>query len=127
MPEKAHESLTIEELLAIANKYYPDCMLSRDEEEIDGDTLALFIVREIKDTFDPCASVEDQLEEAARVMTRAESELHELITGLENEVYLRSEKCKKLKEYMEKEPAKSQAAADQYDRGMEQRRKHDLG
>ena len=48
-----------------------------------GDTLALFIVRELSETYDPKASSEDQVEEALRCMRRARGDLDNLIDALE--------------------------------------------
>lgn len=47
-----------------------------------GDTLALFIVRELSDTFDPDASDTDQLVEAFRVIRRASKDLHRVAIAL---------------------------------------------
>jgi len=47
-----------------------------------GDTLALFICREIAETYDPDASSSDQLAEAERVMERASDELARVTAAL---------------------------------------------
>ena len=48
-----------------------------------GDTLALFVCREIAETYDPDASSTEQLTEAVRVMRRASDELARLAAALE--------------------------------------------
>ncbi len=48
-----------------------------------GDTLALFIVRELAETFDPKASDDEQIAEAVRVMTAAKNNLENVISALE--------------------------------------------
>ena len=47
-----------------------------------GDTLALFICREIAETFDPDADSAEQLAEAGRVIQRAADELGRVATAL---------------------------------------------
>jgi hypothetical protein len=48
-----------------------------------GDTLAEFIVREIRDTFDPNATRSQQLEEARRVLLNAIDDLENVIERLQ--------------------------------------------
>lgn len=48
-----------------------------------GDTLALFVVRELAETFDPEASDEQQVAEAIRVMEMASANLDNIITALQ--------------------------------------------
>lgn len=81
--------MTIKELIAIVNQHYPDDCIQNAFEEVDeqcGDTLALFIVREVKETFDPAAADYAQLEEAQRVIDKAQEELMFLVTGLDDEL-----------------------------------------
>jgi hypothetical protein len=47
-----------------------------------GDTLALFIVRELAETFDPDASDDEQIAETVRVMTAARDNLENVISAL---------------------------------------------
>jgi len=47
-----------------------------------GDTLAEFIVREIRDTFDPNATRSQQLEDAGRVLVNAIDDLENVIERL---------------------------------------------
>lgn len=79
--------MTIKQLLTIADKAYPDHQIAQCfdlwsegcEERPNncdgtGDTLALFIGRELKSTFQPVTgdyTEEEQLEEASRVMMAA--------------------------------------------------------
>lgn len=86
--------MTIKQLLTIADKAYPDHQIaqcfdlwSEDCEERPnnyagtGDTLALFIGRELKSTFEPVTddhTEEDQLDEASRVMQAASSDCRKL-------------------------------------------------
>jgi hypothetical protein len=84
------KSLSLVELLKIANEAYEDGYLA---EYFDpdtgaaragsGDTLAEFIVREIRDTFDPNASRMAQLEEARRVLMNAIDDLESVIERLQ--------------------------------------------
>jgi hypothetical protein len=76
------------DLLSKANKYYPDGFLAEyydsDGNIVDGqgDTLAEFIVKELKDTFDPDASDEDQIREAIRAMETAKRDICAVLAGL---------------------------------------------
>lgn len=47
-----------------------------------GDTLALFICRELAETFDPDAASAEQLAEAARMIQRAADELNRVACAL---------------------------------------------
>lgn len=80
----ATKSLTFAEIIDIANEAYPDGLIGQAYNQIRhrnkkipnvGDGLAEFIVRELKDTFEPKASSLNQLTEAARVMKNARAEL----------------------------------------------------
>ena len=82
------------DLLNIANRGYPDHSLSEaynpedgaepdGAEDAVGDTLALFIVRELRDTFDPGADRADQIGEAVRVMRIAKRDLSAVGVALE--------------------------------------------
>jgi len=68
---------TLKALLKVADKAYDSSVvLSPAVATVDvGDTLASFIVREIKDTFDVWATKQDQLQEAARVLLTATNQL----------------------------------------------------
>ena len=84
------KSLSLVELLKLANEAYDDGYLA---EYFDpdtgasrggsGDTLAEFIVREIRDTFDPTAIRCEQLEEARRVLMNAIDDLENVIERLQ--------------------------------------------
>jgi hypothetical protein len=88
MEQSKHLSLV--ELLNIADEAYDDGYLA---EYFDpgtgasrtglGDTLAEFIVREIRDTFDPNATRSQQLEEARRVLMNAIDDLENVIERLQ--------------------------------------------
>jgi len=81
--------LSLVELPNIANEAYDDGYLA---EYFDsgtegsraglGDTLAEFIVREIRDTVDPNATRSQQLEEARRVLMNAIDDLENVIERL---------------------------------------------
>ena len=79
----AEKNLTLDEIIQIANEVYPDGLIGQAYNQIRhskkrpnvGDGLAEFIVRELKETFDPKAPRLNQLTEAARVMSTARSEL----------------------------------------------------
>jgi hypothetical protein len=87
----AEDSLTLVQLLEAANRVYPDGQLSWYFDEATGesirnpdggDTLALFIVLELAETFDNDAERTVQLGEAIRVMERAASELNGVVAEL---------------------------------------------
>lgn len=80
--------MKLTELLEIASEGYPDKALEQyfdaDEDRVFdkdndggrlGDTLALFIVRELKDVYDSAASDLDQLQTAMDALGKAENEL----------------------------------------------------
>ena len=81
--------LSLVELLNIANEAYDDGYLAEYFDPAtgaaragSGDTLAEFIVREIRDTFDPNATRSQQLEEARRVLMNAIDDLENVIERL---------------------------------------------
>jgi len=80
-------------LLNIANQGYPDQGLSlaynpedgaepEGADEAVGDGLALFIVRELRDTFRPDTDAFDQLTTAAGVLLGAKGDLEEVAEAL---------------------------------------------
>jgi hypothetical protein len=84
------KSLTLVELLNIANEAYDDGYLAEyfdpgtgASRAGSGDTLAEFIVREIRDTFDSNATRCAQLEEARRVLMNAIADLEAVIERLQ--------------------------------------------
>jgi hypothetical protein len=52
------------------------------DELLVGDSLAVFIAREIKETYDPDATREQQLDEAYRVMSVAHEQLENVLNAL---------------------------------------------
>jgi hypothetical protein len=80
------------DLLNIANRGYPDQWLSLlyhnqtgeilDDADQQGDTLALFIVRELTETFEPTNASDIQLLEAIRVLEKARHEMQEVVAAL---------------------------------------------
>jgi len=77
------------ELLKKANEGYDDGFLSEyfDEEtgerlEGKGDTLAEFIVIELRETFDPDGDDEDQIGEAIHQMQNAKSDIEGVMAAL---------------------------------------------
>jgi hypothetical protein len=83
---------TLKALLKIVDKVYDShVVLSPYIADADvGDTLATFIVRELKDTFDVWATKDKQLAEAARVIGVARAQLENvecaLLEGLRKEL-----------------------------------------
>ena len=79
--------MTLNELIALASRAYDaDDVVLACWDPVDqkarrkplhgyGDTLALFICREIAETYDPDATSAEQMAEAARVIQRAADEL----------------------------------------------------
>ena len=77
---------TLKQIINIANKVYPDGLVKQAHTSKDicgyahiGDGLAEFIARELADTFDPEASSLEQMKEAHRVMSRAYTELGDIV------------------------------------------------
>jgi len=75
-------SLTKTDLIKMADEAYPDNLVIQNYDQKKGkpkdahaDTLALFIVRELHETFDEGAPDEKKLYEAFRVLRRACHEL----------------------------------------------------
>jgi hypothetical protein len=81
--------MKLAELITAASKFYPDNYLLHyfdvDNERIlagQGDTLALFIVQELVDTFDPDADDDSQINEAIVRVDAAVRELQAVSHGL---------------------------------------------
>lgn len=77
------------ELLNTANQGYPDGCLAEyydtktgERKSGSGDTLALFVVIELTETFDPKADDEAHITEAVQSLTRARTDLDRVITAL---------------------------------------------
>jgi hypothetical protein len=78
------------EILERADSAYPDGMIlahwdarrNRPFARSQGDTLALFVVRELYETYIPDATDAEQLDEAARVIDRATLELASISEAL---------------------------------------------
>ena len=84
------KNLSLIELLNLANQAYDDGYLAEYFDPAtgvaragSGDTLAEFIVREIRDTFDLNATRSEQLEEARRVLLNAVDDLESVIERLQ--------------------------------------------
>lgn len=83
------EPLTLVELLNMANQGYPDGFLSGyyngktgSKKRGSGDTLAQFIVIELRETFDEEAPREEQIEEAHRVLNNGIRDLEGVIRAI---------------------------------------------
>ena len=79
------KSMKLSELLSVAGQGYPDTGAYLDAatgNDYCDDTLALFVVRELKDTFDHNAPVEAQLNEAIRAMRVARDDLDGVVEAL---------------------------------------------
>jgi hypothetical protein len=78
--------MTLEKLIAVVDEAYPDGLVGRAHKGEDvGDTLALFIARELSDTYDSDASDAEQAAEAERVMGNAHREIGEVLEALNAE------------------------------------------
>jgi hypothetical protein len=82
-------SLTLAELINIANDAYPDGFLANYFDPVteqpkcgSGDTLAHFIVSELSETFDAGSSRLSQLAEARRALNNAVDSLEAVIEAL---------------------------------------------
>ena len=85
--------MTLVDLLNIANEGYPDNTLSetcyepatgdmRTDAEQCGDTLALFIVRELRSTFNPTTASDVQLRAAIHAVEIARDDLDAVLSAL---------------------------------------------
>ncbi len=84
------EKLSLVELLNLANEAYADGYLAEyfdpetgERRQGSGDTLAQFIVSEIRDTFDARASRSAQLQEARLALSHAIDDLKGVIQRLQ--------------------------------------------
>lgn len=71
-------------LIQIASDSYPDGAVldAHERGEAAGDTLALFIAREIAETFETGKPTSEQLGRAIEVMEKAHGEIGEVLSGL---------------------------------------------
>ncbi len=77
--------MTLDEIIQMANKAYPDGLVAKAHKGEDaGDTLALFIVRELADIYEPDASDAEQAAAANGAMGSAIDELQAVCSALEN-------------------------------------------
>jgi hypothetical protein len=88
--------MKLNELIRIVSAAYPDGLLAVEYWDFKrecprrnlegGDTLALFIALELKDTYDADASGKQQIETALRTIERAQVDLEQVIKALYNEL-----------------------------------------
>lgn len=88
-PKTKTKGLTLKQLLDIANEGYPDSAMSTYYDEqgtprlaAGGDTLALFCVIEIAETYSPESTDAEKVYEAVRVLSRAQEDLEAAINRL---------------------------------------------
>jgi hypothetical protein len=75
--------MKLKKLIDIASKVYTDGLIAEAAKGNDvGDTLATFIVRELKDTFNEDASDLRQLEDAMEAIGSAEDQLNTVFLEL---------------------------------------------
>ena len=75
--------MTLAQLIQIADEAYPDGLVAGAHKGEDvGDTLALFIVRELADIYDPDASDAEQTAGACRALGTAINELQAVCDAL---------------------------------------------
>ena len=83
--------MRLKQIMEIANQAYSDdgaverafaAETGSIDELLVGDSLAVFIAREIKETYDPDATREKQLDEAYRVMSVAHEQLENVLNAL---------------------------------------------
>lgn len=77
--------MTKKQIIAIADAAYGDGLVARGDG--DGDTLALFIRRELSDVYERRASAAEQLEAARRAMCIARRELQAVERAFETAIY----------------------------------------
>jgi hypothetical protein len=78
--------MKLETILTIANRSYPDDMIdkyAKNPHRNHGDTLALFIVREITDTYEMGAPDKEQLAQARKCLGMALREMGRVEKALE--------------------------------------------
>ena len=93
--------MKLNELIEIVSAAYPDGLIAVDYWDFKrqcprrnpkgGDTLALFIALEIKDTYDADATNEEQLATALRAIDRARGDLDAVSAALTGELEKRQE------------------------------------
>ena len=92
---KNKEPLTLDALiLTYVDDAYPDGLIRANynprtqtaTKDTHGDGLANFIVREICETNEQHCTRQEQLEEAIRVMSMAENQLHDLVRALQRSI-----------------------------------------
>ncbi len=77
--------MTLDEIIQMADEAYPDGLVARAHKGEDvGDTLAMFIVRELTDIYDPDASDAEQAAAASGALGTAIDELQAVCSALEN-------------------------------------------
>ncbi len=77
--------MTLDEIIQMADEAYPDRLVARAHKGEDvGDTLALFIVRELADVHNPDSSDAEQTAVACRVLETAINELQAICSALSN-------------------------------------------
>lgn len=81
--------MTLIQLLDLANQGYPDGFLAEyydpetgEARASSGDTLALFIVQELRETFNGAAEDEDQIGRAVRAIEKAREDLDGVLAAL---------------------------------------------
>jgi len=91
VPANAERSLSLPTILNLASSGYPDDQLKLyyDEatgnfnEDGSGDTLAEFVVREIRETFSADLPKSEQLDEVCRVLRQAITDLESTVEAVE--------------------------------------------
>lgn len=76
--------MTCDDLIAMASRAYPDDFVELADQEGDGagDTLALFVAREIRDTYDEGATGREQILTAVDALNRGATELQSVVEAL---------------------------------------------
>lgn len=78
--------MTLGKLINIIDEAYSGELLVKsyfeDPEGPYGDGLAKFIAHEVKETYDPEATTEEQIQEALRCMSSARNQLSDVIKAL---------------------------------------------
>jgi hypothetical protein len=77
--------MTLGKLIDIIDEAYGEDRVKlyfEDPDGAHGDSLARFIAIEIRETYDPSAATEKQIEEAMRCMSSARGQLEDVIKAL---------------------------------------------
>ena len=90
--------MTLTQLIDLLDAGYPaDGIGGLKQADLDGDSLATFILQELKDTYISSTTDDEQLFEARRVMHNAQKDIESVISLIDDRRCLRRRKEKQYK------------------------------